>query len=69
MAYKVINKFIDTENDNTLYNVGDEYPKGDHKPTKKRIEELSKVHPKYKVSFIEENDSTKDKKKTQSAKD
>lgn len=54
MAYKVINKFMDTQNDNTLYNVGDEYPKGSYKPTKKRIEELTKPHPKYKCAFIEE---------------
>jgi len=69
MAYKVINKFIDSEDNNTLYKVGDEFPKGDHKPTKKRIDELSKVHPKYKLAFLEEKESPKDKKKTQSAKD
>lgn len=56
MAYKVINKFIDKENDDTLYDVGDEYPKGDYKPTKKRIDELSKVHPKYKVAFIKQKE-------------
>lgn len=54
MAYKVIKRFKDKEDDNTIYEVGDEYPKGSYKPTKKRIDELSKVHPKYNRIFIEE---------------
>ena len=59
MAHKVIKEFIDSE-DKTHYKVGDAFPKGDTKPTKKRIEELSNVHPRYKVAFIQE----KEKKKT-----
>lgn len=54
MPYKVINRFIDKINDNTLYEVGDEFPKDGHKATKKRIEELSSKHPKHKRAFIEE---------------
>jgi hypothetical protein len=54
MPFKVVNRFLDKENENTPYEVGDEYPKGDYKPTKKRIEELSKQHPKYQRAFIEE---------------
>lgn len=54
MGYKVINKFKDKEDNNTLYKVGEEYPKGKHKPAKKRLEELSKEHSKYKVAFIKE---------------
>lgn len=54
MTYKAINGFKDTEDNNTIYAVGDEFPKGNFKPTKKRIEELSKPHPKYKTVFIEE---------------
>lgn len=50
----MIHSFRDKDNDNTLYNTGDEYPKGDYKPTKKRIEELSKKHPEHKVVFIKE---------------
>ncbi|USK56571.1 hypothetical protein LIS82_08910 [Cytobacillus solani] len=53
MSYKVINRFYDKEDNNTLYEVGEDYPKGDHKPTKKRIEVLAKEHPKYKCVFIE----------------
>jgi hypothetical protein len=51
--YKVINAFKDKEDNARLYNVGDSYPQGDNKPSKKRIEELSKKHPKHKVAFIE----------------
>lgn len=52
--YRVINEFRDTRDNRKLYKVGDEYPKGAHKPTKKRINELLKEHPKYKCAFIEE---------------
>lgn len=62
MPYKVINQFLDKEDNEKLYDVGEEYPKGDHRPSKKRIEELSKVHPKYKRAFIEE---VKEEKKTE----
>jgi hypothetical protein len=54
MTYKVVNDFIDTQDNNKHYKVGETYPQGDHKPTKKRIAELSKTHPKYKRIFIEE---------------
>lgn len=49
MSHKVINRFKDT--DGHVYEVGDPYPKG--KATKKRIEQLSTVHPKYKKVYIE----------------
>lgn len=52
MAHKVINRFRDT--DGQIYEVGEEYPKGDAKATKKRIDELLDDHPKYRRSFIEE---------------
>ena len=54
MKYKVVNTFRDKEDNNKLYEVGDMYPKGKHKPAKKRIEELSKKHSQHKVAFIEE---------------
>ncbi|WP_346207619.1 hypothetical protein NSS91_16060 [Caldifermentibacillus hisashii] len=54
MAYRVINRFKDSMDNNRLYEVGEEYPKGDYKPTKERIKELSSVHKKYKKAFIEE---------------
>lgn len=61
MAYKVINKFIDKEDNDTFYNVGDEYPKGDYEPSNDRIEELSKQHPKYKTAFIEVEETDEEK--------
>lgn len=61
MEYKVIKDFRDLEDKNTLYKVGDEYPKGDHKPTKKRIKELSEPHPKYKAEFIVEVETEEEK--------
>ena len=64
--FKVVNDFTDLEDNKTLYKVGEEYPKGDHKPSKKRIEELSGVHPKYKRVFIEEVKEESKAKKTQS---
>lgn len=54
MKYKVIHSFKDKEDNNKVYSAGDEYPRGKHKPSKKRIEELTKKHPDHKVAFIEE---------------
>ena len=60
MKYRVVNKFIDTKDNNTLYEVGDIYPKTDYKPTKTRIAELSKKHKKYNCVFIEPIEETKE---------
>ncbi|CEG28084.1 termination factor Rho [Bacillus sp. B-jedd] len=57
MAYKVINEFKDT--DGHVYKVGKPYPKSG-KGTKKRLEELSQVHSKYKVAFIEKVEKDKE---------
>lgn len=54
MAYRVIHRFYDSMDNSHVYAVGDEYPRKGHKPTKKRIEELTKVHHLHKVAFIEE---------------
>jgi hypothetical protein len=53
MHFKVVNEFKDTKDKNTIYKVGEVYPKTEHKPSEKRIKELSGVHPKYKRVFIE----------------
>jgi hypothetical protein len=60
MPFIVINRFVDKEDNKTPYEVGDVYPKGDNKPSKKRIEELSKPHPKYQRAFIEEVKANKE---------
>lgn len=52
MGHKVINEFKDSADKNYYYAEGELYPRKGYKPTKKRIEELSKVHPKYKCAFI-----------------
>jgi hypothetical protein len=54
MVYKVLNRFRDKENDDVIYEVGETYPKGNYKPTKKRIAELLKEHSRYKRVFIQE---------------
>jgi len=64
--FKVVNDFTDLEDNNTRYKAGDEYPKGDHKPSKKRIDELSSLHPKHKMVFIEEVKEESKAKKTKS---
>lgn len=58
--YKVVNDFIDTLDNDTYYQVGDMYPKGTHKPTKKRIDELSKPHPQYNCVFIQAEKKVKE---------
>ncbi len=57
MSNKVINKFKDA--DGHVYEVGKPYPKSG-KGAKKRLDELSKVHPKYNVAFIEEVEEDKE---------
>ncbi|MGD7021775.1 hypothetical protein ACQCVK_04230 [Rossellomorea vietnamensis] len=54
-TYKVVNGFTDAQDNNKVYKPGPDsfYPKGDYKPSKERIEELSTVHPKHKRIFIE----------------
>lgn len=41
MAYSVIVDFVDMTDNNTLYHVGDSYPRLGYEPTKSRISELS----------------------------
>lgn len=52
--YRVVRKFIDSKNDDHLYNVGDTYPVSGYKPTKARIEELSKGTNRHGRVYIEE---------------
>lgn len=65
MGYKVINKFREKHDNHRLYEVGDPYPFNDegYKPTKKRLEYLSKPNPKFNgVAFLEEMAEPKKKK-------
>lgn len=59
MGHVVINKFKDR--DKQIYEVGKPYPaKG--KATQKRLDELSAVHKRYKVAFIEDDKVEPDSK-------
>lgn len=51
-VYKVINTFKDLQHGGLLYNVGDTYPAKGKQLVEERVEELTKVHPKYGVAFI-----------------
>lgn len=62
MAYVVVNGFRDKEDKEREYKTGDVYPQGDHKPSKKRLEELSKEHPEHKRVFIEKVKEDKETK-------
>lgn len=67
MAYRVVNDFTDTKDKNKEYKRGDEYPRGAYKPSKERIEELSQIHPRYNLIFIEEVASNTKKTTTKTA--
>lgn len=54
MAYKVINKFKDLQDNGFFYNVGDAYPRKGKKASKKRIAELASDENKRGMPLIEE---------------
>lgn len=62
--YKVINRFKDKQHNGHIYDVGEIYPAKDKKLMKKRAESLTKIHPKYKVAFLEEIEEKKQDKKS-----
>lgn len=39
--YKVIERFMDLQDENHIYEIGDTYPRKGSKPSKERIEELA----------------------------
>ncbi|MEK5530655.1 hypothetical protein MKX79_14915 [Viridibacillus sp. FSL R5-0468] len=51
--YKAINRFIEQNHNDHIYEVGDTYPVEGQKLVKKRADELTKVHPQYKVAFLQ----------------
>ena len=54
MAYKVICKFKDLQDNGYFYNVGDTYPRKSKKASKKRIAELAGSDNKRGMPLIEE---------------
>lgn len=61
MTHKVINTFKEKHDNDRVYESGKLYPQGDYKPSKKRLEELSKRNTKYGMTFLEELPETKPK--------
>lgn len=59
MKYKVIYPFLDLEDCKHFYNIGHIYPRGNMKPKKKRIEELSSKDNKIGAKLIEEVEAKK----------
>ena len=56
--YKVIIRFKDLQDDNYVYNVGDEFPRKGAKATKKRINELASSANLRKKPLIEKVEET-----------
>jgi len=50
--YKVINRFKETNHDDHIYEVGDNYPADGKKLVKARAEALMEVHEEYGVAFL-----------------
>lgn len=53
MKYTVVKLFMDLQDGNHTYHVGDVYPRKGVKPTKKRIKELSTAENRQRVPLIE----------------
>ena len=53
MKYRVITAFVDLQDSNYRYNVGDTYPRKGKKTTKKRVNELSSTENKRHTVMIE----------------
>lgn len=60
MAYKVICKFKDLQDNGFFYNVGDVYPRKGKKASKKRIAELASDENKRGMPLIEEVEETEE---------
>lgn len=58
MSYKVLNDFMETNHNNTVYRKGDEYPKEGFNANPSRVSFLQKVHPTYGLSFLEVPEET-----------
>lgn len=52
--FKTVVHWFDLQDNNHVYEVGDEYPREGYKPTKKRIKELSSKNNRRGIVLIEE---------------
>lgn len=62
--YKVIHQFLDLQDENFHYKVGDAYPRNGKKATAKRVSELSSSDNKIGKPLIEKIETKKRTKKT-----
>ena len=62
--YKVIERFMDLQDDNYIYEVGDAYPREGADPTLERIAELASDKNRLGVPLIEKVTGKKKKTKT-----
>lgn len=58
--YKVINDFIDLEDDRRLYEAGHTYPRDDYKPSEQRLKVLSSKNNKAKKVLIQKAEDSKE---------
>lgn len=58
MNYKVLHLFKEKEHGDTIYSIGDPYPKEGFKANDKRVSFLQELNPVYGVRFL---DSAEDK--------
>jgi len=54
MSYRVIQRFVDLQDNNHRYEVGDKFPRLNANVSKKRIQELSSAENRRKIPLIEE---------------
>lgn len=66
--YRVIEYFEDLQDNRQPYNVGDVFPKGDKKVTKKRLEELATDKNRRHIPLIEKVEEPKTKKPKKATK-
>ncbi|QJT71638.1 hypothetical protein [Psychrobacillus phage Spoks] len=61
MPFIVIKRFREIKHKDRVYEIGQEYPAKGYKSTKARTDELSSTDNKYKIIFIEEVKTPKEK--------
>lgn len=64
-SYTVVNRFRDKQHD-YIYEIGEAYPAEGKKLVKSRAEELTKIHPQYRMVFLEPVEVKKEPQKKNS---
>ena len=58
MKYKVVQKFVDLQDNNFAYGVGDEFPRAGKEVTQERIDELSSNNNRRRTALIAPTEAT-----------